>query len=101
MANLIDLLQSQLTDGMIDQLSKQIGAPQQQTRTAADSILSTIIGGLAKNTSNPSGADIYLDNIPTHRTTPAIFKDVAAGKHFIKMVKKLTKYRIITVWCRC
>ena len=65
MANLIDLLQSQLTDGMIDQLSKQIGAPQQQTRTAADSILSTIIGGLAKNTSNPSGADALanaLDN---------------------------------------
>ena len=65
MANLIDLLQSQLTDGMIDQLSKQIGAPQQQTRTAADSILSSLIGGLAKNSQQPGGAEALasaLDN---------------------------------------
>jgi hypothetical protein len=65
MANLIDLLQSQLSDGLIDQLSNQIGAPKQQTRTAADSILSTLIGGLAKNSANPSGADALakaLDN---------------------------------------
>ena len=65
MANLIDLLQSQLSDGLIDQLSKQIDAPPAQTRTAADSILSTIIGGLAKNASQPAGADALanaLDN---------------------------------------
>lgn len=65
MANLIDLLQSQLSDGLIDQLSKQIGAPQQQTRSAADSILSSLIGGLAKNTAQPGGADALanaLDN---------------------------------------
>jgi len=65
MANLIDLLQSQLSDGLIDQLSKQIGAPQQQTRTAADSILSSLITGLAKNTQQPGGADALanaLDN---------------------------------------
>ena len=65
MANLIDLLQSQLSDGLIDQLSKQIGAPQQQTRTAADSILSSLIGGLAKNAQQPGGADALanaLDN---------------------------------------
>ena len=57
MANLIDLLQSQLSDGLIDQLSNQIGANRQQTRTAADSILSTLIGGLAKNAANPRGAE--------------------------------------------
>ena len=65
MANLIDLLQSQLSDGLIDQLSKQIGAPKQQTRTAADSILSSLIGGLAKNAQQPGGADALanaLDN---------------------------------------
>ena len=65
MANLIDLLQSQLSDGLIDQLSNQIGANKQQTRTAADSILSTLIGGLAKNTAQPDGADALanaLDN---------------------------------------
>lgn len=65
MANLIDLLQSQLSDGLIEQLSNQIGAPRQQTRTAADSILSTLIGGLAKNANQPGGADALakaLDN---------------------------------------
>ena len=65
MANLIDLLQGQLSDGLIDQLSKQIGAPQQQTRTAADSILSSLIGGLARNAQKPGGADALanaLDN---------------------------------------
>ncbi|MFK7982285.1 MAG: DUF937 domain-containing protein [Saprospiraceae bacterium] len=65
MANLIDLLQSQLSEGLIDQLSKQIGAPKQQTRTAADSILSSLIGGLAKNAQKPGGADALanaLDN---------------------------------------
>lgn len=65
MANLIDLLQSQLSDGLIDQLSNQIGAPKQQTRTAADSILSTLISGLAKNSAQPGGADALanaLDN---------------------------------------
>lgn len=65
MANLIDLLQSQLSDGIIDQLSQQIGAPKQQTRTAADSILSSLIGGLAKNVQQPGGAESLasaLDN---------------------------------------
>lgn len=65
MANLIDLLQSQLSEGLIDQLSKQIGAPKQQTRTAADSILSSMISGLAKNAQQPGGADALanaLDN---------------------------------------
>lgn len=65
MANLIDLLQSQLSEGLIDQLSQQIGAPKQQTRTAADSILSSLIGGLAKNAQQPGGADALanaLDN---------------------------------------
>ncbi|MEM6317194.1 MAG: DUF937 domain-containing protein [Bacteroidota bacterium] len=57
MANLIDLLQGQLSDGLIEQLSNQIGAPKQQTRTAADSILSSLIGGLAKNAQKPGGAE--------------------------------------------
>jgi len=36
---------------------------------------------------NPSGADIYLDNIQTGKTSPATLQDVAAGKHFIKVIK--------------
>lgn len=57
MADLMDLLQSQLTDGMVDQLSKQLGgADKQQTQAAASGIFSTIMGALAKNASSEEGA---------------------------------------------
>ena len=56
MANLLDLLQGQLDEGLIDQLSSQIGAGRQQTTTAAQGIMSTLISGLAKNASTPEGA---------------------------------------------
>lgn len=36
---------------------------------------------------SPSGADIYLDNIQTGKISPVTLQDVAAGKHFIKVVK--------------
>lgn len=56
MANLLDLLQGQLDEGLIDQLSSQIGADRQQTATAAQGIMSTLISGLARNASTPEGA---------------------------------------------
>ena len=37
--------------------------------------------------SSPAGADIYLDNIQTGKSTPATLQDVPAGKHFIKLIK--------------
>lgn len=57
MANLFDLLQGHLNDNVVDQLSNQIGgADRQQTATAAQSIVSTLLSGLAKNASTPEGA---------------------------------------------
>lgn len=57
MANLFDLLQRHLDDNVVDQLSNQIGgANRQQTATAAQSIVSTLLSGLAKNASTPEGA---------------------------------------------
>ncbi|MBI5916106.1 MAG: DUF937 domain-containing protein [Bacteroidetes bacterium] len=57
MANLLDLLQNQLGGNVIDQLSNQIGgADRQQTATATQGILSTLLSGLAKNASTPEGA---------------------------------------------
>ena len=57
MANLIEMLQGQLTEGMIDHLSHQLGgADRQKTATAAEGALSTIISALAKNASTPEGA---------------------------------------------
>lgn len=55
--DLMDLLQGQLSKGMIDQLSQQIGgADRQKTAAATTGILSTLMGGLAKNAATPDGA---------------------------------------------
>ena len=56
MADFMDLLQGQLSDSMLEQLSNSIGADTQQTKAATDGILSTILSGLAKNASTPDGA---------------------------------------------
>ncbi|MCG8327660.1 MAG: DUF937 domain-containing protein [Chitinophagales bacterium] len=56
-ANLMDLLQGSLSEGMIDQLSQQIGgADKEQTAAAASGIVTTLMGALAKNASNADGA---------------------------------------------
>ncbi len=55
--NLIDLLQGQLPDQMLDQLSNQIGsADRQQTATAASGIVATLVSALARNASSERGA---------------------------------------------
>lgn len=56
MTNLLDLLQGQLSDGLIEQLSATIDADPKQTATAAQGIMSTLVSGLAKNASTPEGA---------------------------------------------
>ncbi len=53
----MDLLQSQLSEGMIDQLSQKLGgADKQQTAAAASGIFSTLMGALSKNASTDEGA---------------------------------------------
>jgi hypothetical protein len=55
--NLIDLLQGQLSEGLLDQLTQQIGgADKQKTAVAASGIMSTLMGALAKNAAQPEGA---------------------------------------------
>lgn len=64
--DLMDLLQGQLSDGLVDQLSQQLGgADKKQTANAAAGIMSTLMGALAKNASTPEGASSLasaLDN---------------------------------------
>jgi hypothetical protein len=56
-ANLMNLLQGSLSDGMIDQLSQQIGgAEKEQTAAAASGIVNTLMGALAKNAESTEGA---------------------------------------------
>jgi len=56
MSNILDLLQGQLSEGLVDQLSQQLGADKTQTQSAATGILSTLMGAIAKNASTPEGA---------------------------------------------
>ena len=57
MANLIDLLQGQLSDGLLDQLSNQLGGvDKEKTQDAASGIISAMVSALAKNASSADGA---------------------------------------------
>jgi hypothetical protein len=61
MGNLLDLLQGQLDDNLIGQLTNTIGgADKKQTTQAAQGIVSTLVGALAKNASTPEGANGLL-----------------------------------------
>lgn len=56
-ANLMNLLQGSLSEGMIDQLSQQIGgADKEKTAAAASGIVNTLMGALAKNAESTEGA---------------------------------------------
>lgn len=50
------MLQSQLSDDVLRQLSQQVGAPPEQTASAANGIFAALLGGLAGNAaSSPNG----------------------------------------------
>lgn len=53
--DLMQILQGQLSDDVLGQLSDQIGADKQQTATAANGIFATLLGGLANNASTEGG----------------------------------------------
>jgi hypothetical protein len=53
--NLFDLLQGQVSEDMISQLSQHIGASPEQTSQATQGILATLVGGLANNASSEGG----------------------------------------------
>lgn len=55
--DVMDILQGQLPEGMLDQLTQQIGgADKTATATAATSALETLVVALTKNASTPDGA---------------------------------------------
>lgn len=56
--NVIDLVQSQLSDNVLSSLTQQIGAQDtQQTKAAADGIVATLLTALQKNTQTQDGLD--------------------------------------------
>jgi hypothetical protein len=55
--NLTDLLQGQLSEDMLSQLSQQLGGVEKEkTAAAATGIMNVLVGGLAKNAAKPEGA---------------------------------------------
>lgn len=53
--NLMDILQGQISDDMLGQISNHIGASPQQTAQATQGVFATLIGGLANNASSEGG----------------------------------------------
>lgn len=55
--NVLELLQGQLSGGLVDQLSQQLGgADREQTAVAANGAVTTLLNALARNASTPEGA---------------------------------------------
>ena len=62
--NVIELLQGQLDENLIQQLSRHIGAEStEQTEAAASGIISTLVAGLNKNAATPDGANAIVSAI--------------------------------------
>lgn len=53
--DLLQVLQGQLSDDVLDNISQHIGAEKEQTATAASGIFSALLGGLANNASSENG----------------------------------------------
>lgn len=53
--DLMQILQSQLSDDVVGQISEHIGAKPEQTAVAANDIFATLLGGLANNVSSENG----------------------------------------------
>lgn len=51
----MDILQGQISDEMLGQISEHIGAEPQQTAQATNSVFATLLGGLANNASSEGG----------------------------------------------
>ncbi|HEY9420973.1 MAG TPA: DUF937 domain-containing protein [Thermoanaerobaculia bacterium] len=57
MAPLIDLVNQQLDNQSISQLSRQLGTDENTTRQAVPAALTALLGGLSRNASQPQGAE--------------------------------------------
>lgn len=53
--DLMQILQGQLSDDVVGQISQHIGAEPEQTASAANGIFATLLGGLANNASSEGG----------------------------------------------
>jgi len=63
----MDLLQGQVQNGLLDQLSEHMGgATREQTQSGTNLALSTLLGALTKNASQPSGLEGLFGALDNH-----------------------------------
>lgn len=63
---LIDLIQQQLDDRTVSQLSQQLGADPSATREAVPAALNALLGGLSQNAQQPQGAQQLASALGAH-----------------------------------
>jgi hypothetical protein len=59
--NLLEILQNQLNDNVVDQLSQTIRADKQQTANAANGVFATLVTALSKNATKPEAGNALLN----------------------------------------
>ena len=64
---LIDLIQRQLDDNTVSQLSQQLGADPNTTRQAVPAALTALLGGLSQNVQQPGGAQQLDSALADHQ----------------------------------
>ncbi len=58
--NILDLLQGQMSDGVVEQLSNQIRSDKERTTAAANGIFATLVSALSRNVASPQGGSALL-----------------------------------------
>lgn len=58
--NLLELLQNQLSEPVVDQLSKTIRADKEQTVTAANGVFATLVSAISRNAAKPESGQALM-----------------------------------------
>ncbi len=72
----MQVLQGQLSDDVLGQLSQQIGAEKEQTATAANGIFASLLGGLANNAAASGGGMGMLGDLLDRDNDGSILDDL-------------------------
>ena len=93
MASILDLLNSQLDEGTVNSIGKQIGADPQSTQNALSTALPLLLSALAQNASQPEGAQSLqqalvrdhdgsiLNNVPEYVRAPGAANGAGILRH--------------------
>ena len=66
MASLLDTVQQHLGPNEINQISQQLGIDPAQAQSAINAALPMVVGGMASNAAQPSGADAIHQSLASH-----------------------------------